>query len=70
MIRQGGQLSPLLYNVYTDDLTYHLRATGFGCYAGGAWVNSLSYADMVLPAPTVTAEGANGLSEPQIVLRT
>ena len=27
-----------------------------GCYAGGAWVNSLSYADdMVLLAPTVTA---------------
>ena len=23
-IRQGGQLSPLLYNVYTDDLNHHL----------------------------------------------
>ena len=55
-IRQGGQLSPLLYNVYTDDLNQHLLATGVGCYVGGAWVNSLSYADdMVLLAPTVTA---------------
>ena len=53
-IRQGGQLSPLLYNVCTDD--HHLQATGVGCYVGGAWVNSLSYADdMVLLAPTVTA---------------
>ena len=55
-IRQGGQLSPLLYNVYTDDLNHHIKATGVGCYVGGAWVNSLSNADdMVLPAPTVTA---------------
>ena len=55
-VRQGGQLSPLLYNVYTDDLNHHLQATGVGCYVGGAWVNSLSYADdMMLLAPTVTA---------------
>ena len=55
-MRQWGQLSPLLYNVYTDDLNHHLQATGVRCYVGGAWVNSLSYADdMVLLAPTVTA---------------
>ena len=55
-IRQGRQLSPLLYNAYTDNLNHHLQATGVGCYVGGAWVNSLSYADdMVLLAPTVTA---------------
>ena len=54
-IRQGGQLSPLLYNVYTDDLNHHFQVTGVGCYVGGAWINSLSYADdMVLLAPTVT----------------
>ena len=29
-IRQGGQLSPLLYNVYTDDLNQNLQATGVG----------------------------------------
>ena len=52
-IRQGGQL---LYNVYTDDLNHHLQATGVGCYVGGPWVNSLSYADdRGLLAPTVTA---------------
>ena len=55
-IRQGGQLSLLFYNVYTDDLNHRLQATGVGCYVRGAWVNSLSYADdMVLLAPTVTA---------------
>ena len=55
-IRQGGKSSPLLYNVYTDDLNHHLRATGTGCYVAGIWVNSLSYADdVVLLAPRVTA---------------
>ena len=55
-IRQGIQLSPLLYNLYTDDLNHHLQATGVRCYVEGAWVNSLSYSDdMVLLAPTVTA---------------
>ena len=54
-IIQGEQLSPLLYNVYTDDLNHHLHATGVGCYVEGAWENSLSYADdMVLLAPMVT----------------
>ena len=55
-IRQGGQLSPLLYNVHSDDLNHHLQATGGGCFVGGVFVNSLSYAeDIVLLTPTVTA---------------
>ena len=49
-------MSPLLHNVYTDDLDHRLQATCVGCYVGGAWVNSLSYADdMVSLVPTVTA---------------
>ena len=48
--------TPLLYKVYTNGLNHHLQATGVGCLVGGAWVNSLSYAnDMVLLAYTVTA---------------
>ena len=55
-IRQGGQLSPLLYNVYTVDLNHHLQAAGVGFYVEGPWLNTLSYADdMVLLSPTVTA---------------
>ena len=55
-IRQGGQLSPLLCNVYTDDPNHHLQATVVGCYVGGASINSRIYADdMVLLAPMVTA---------------
>ena len=54
-IRQRGQLSPLLYYVYTDDLNHDLQPTGVGYYVRAAWANSLSYADdTVLLAPTVT----------------
>ena len=43
-------------DIYADDLNHHLQVTGVGCYVGGVWVISLSYADdMVLLAPTVTA---------------
>ena len=45
----------MLFNVFTDDLNHNLQATDVGCYIGGAWVNSLSYADdMVLLASMET----------------
>ena len=51
-----GQLSPLLYNVYTDDLNHHFQVPGVGCFVRGTCANLLSYADeMVLLAPRVTA---------------
>ena len=55
-IRQGGQLSPLLYNVYTDELNYLLSSENHGCHVANCCVNNLSYADdMVLLAPTLSA---------------
>jgi retron-type reverse transcriptase len=55
-IRQGGQLSPLLYNIYIDDLNEQLNKANCGCMVGGRSVNALSYADdMVLMAPTLSA---------------
>ena len=47
----------ITYNsIQYNAINYHLQATVVGCNVGGAWVNSLSYADdMVLLAPTVTA---------------
>jgi len=55
-IRQGGQLSPLLYNVYTNELNALLNNSRVGCYIGDVCVNSISYADdMVLLAPTRSA---------------
>ena len=55
-IRQGGQQSPLLYNVYTDELNYLLSSENHGCHVDNCCVNNLSYADdMVLLAPTLSA---------------
>ena len=55
-IRQGGLLSPLLYNIYIDELNDRLAQAGVGCSIGGQNINVLSYADdMVIMAPTVTA---------------
>ena len=60
-IRQGGQLSPLLHNVYTDGLNRHLQATRVGCYVGGAWVNSLSYADDMVLLHTLSGRTGSAL---------
>ncbi|KAK2720002.1 hypothetical protein QYM36_004044 [Artemia franciscana] len=55
-VRQGGVLSPLLYDLYVDDLNLRLAKTGVGCFFGGVCFNNLSYADdLVILAPTVAA---------------
>ena len=49
-------MSPVLFNVYMDDLNYELRRTGVVCSMSGTLINSVSYADdMVLLAPSVAA---------------
>ena len=51
-VRQGGILSPYLFNIYTDDLSKKLDMSGVGCRYLGS-VNHLCYADdMVLLSPT------------------
>ena len=51
-VRQGGILSPYLFNAYTDDLSKSLNMSGVGCHYLGS-INHLCYADdMVLLSPT------------------
>ena len=53
-VRQGGIISPRLFNVYIDELNYALASSGVGCNIGGTFVNNLSYADdMVILSPSV-----------------
>ena len=56
-VRQGGILSPFLFNVYMDDLSVNLKKCPTGCIAGGTVVNHLMYADdksdIVLSAESV-----------------
>ena len=47
-IRQGGILSPVLFNIYVDSLILGLKSSGLGCHIQGLYVGCLAYADDVL----------------------
>jgi len=54
-VRQGGILSPLLFNTYNDDLSITLNECRIGCSFSGVNVNHLMYADdIVLLAPSLS----------------
>ena len=54
-VRQGGILSPYLFNVYMDDLSQSLNCCKTGCLSGEIMVNHLMYADdLVLLSPSAT----------------
>jgi len=44
-VRQGGVLSPYLFAVYLDDLSYELNNIKAGCYIGEILLNRLMFAD-------------------------
>jgi len=55
-VRQGGILSPQLFNIYINDLSDVLNSSKVGCIMNGTICNHLCYADdMVLIAPSASA---------------
>ena len=55
-IRQGGIISPFLFNVYMDSLSDELLNLGVGCYIRGVCINHICFADdMVVLAPSAKA---------------
>lgn len=47
-VRQGGLLSPLLFNLYIDELYSRLKDSGLGCHLYGLYSGCLLYADDIL----------------------
>ena len=53
-IRQGGIISPVLFNIYIDILLQRLEANKVGCFIGNHYCGCLGYADDIcLIAPSV-----------------
>ena len=44
-IRQGGILSPFLFNIYADSLITIMRSSDLGCHIGECYVGCIAYAD-------------------------
>ena len=44
-VKQGGIISPILFNIYMDDVIMHLNSSGIGDYLGTSFINHLCYAD-------------------------
>lgn len=53
-IKQGGILSPKLFNIYVDALSSRLKTRNIGCCVNGTIINHLYYADdLVLISPSL-----------------
>jgi len=54
-VRQGGVISPVLFNVFINVFINRLRSLQIGCHVNGLFLGCLFYADDVLfPCPSVT----------------
>ena len=55
-VRQGGIISPVLFNLYMNGLSDQLRGCDTGCMIGNTAINHLMYADdLVLVSPSSAA---------------
>jgi len=53
-VRQGGILSPLLFNVYVDQLIDSLSDSGFGCYIDSQFFGCIMYVDdLIMLSPSL-----------------
>ena len=54
-VKQGGNISPVLFTIYADSVLDNLRDSGLGCYIGHIFAGALAYADdIVLLSPSLS----------------
>lgn len=54
-VKQGGVLSPILFNIYYDEMICKLKQSNIGCKIGNLYIGALAYADdIVLLCPSRT----------------
>jgi Reverse transcriptase (RNA-dependent DNA polymerase) len=53
-VRQGSIWSPILFNIYVNNLIEELKSSGYGCFIGRTFVGCIMYADdLLLSSPSV-----------------
>ena len=57
-VKQGGVLSPVMFNLYIDRLLVILKETGIGCHINGTFMGALAYADDI----TISSPSLQGLN--------
>ena len=54
VVKQGGIISPLMFNLYSDNLLISLKQSGLGCHINGTYMGALGYADdITLTCPSL-----------------
>ena len=72
--KQGPVISPYLFNVYLDELSYKLLQSNIECHTGDATVNQFAYVDdLALVARTARAlnklpEGCQNFASEHIII--
>ena len=62
-VKQGGVLSPLPFNTYSEELLLKLEAQGLGCHCNGMFVGAFIYADDI----TILAPRSTSLNSERVV---
>ena len=60
-VRQSGIISPILFNLYMDDLSLLLNCSGIGGYIGTTLINHLCYVDDLLCPISLSSSGMQQL---------